>query len=206
MAVGSPALTHQEWLNARKLGVTGTDIGIILGVNPYKKRKALLQEKLGQGKPFFESLAVKVGRRLEPIVASAWSARHQELITQGIFTQSPKNPRYIGTPDFLTPHRGLEIKTAGAHIFESGCPKHYELQCRWYAMITERQCWDLSCCMVPKDRTIIDLGLSDEDLYLWVKDQPHQEYRYTRNEIQEAEMMEAADEFIKELQLMRGLS
>ena len=191
-------------MNARKLGVTGTDIGIIMGVNPYKKRKALLEEKLGQGKPFYESLAVVVGRRLEPLVASAWSARNQELITGGVFTASPSNPRYIGTPDFLTPHRGLEIKTAGAHIFASGCPKHYELQCRWYAMITERECWDLSCCMVPKDRKLIDLNQTDEALYEWVKVQPHQEYQFKRIASQEQEMREAADEFIKELQLMRA--
>lgn len=191
-------------MNARRLGVTGTDIGIIMGVNPYKKRKTLLEEKLGNGKPFFESLAVKVGRRLEPLVASAWSARHQEIITPGVFVKSDKNPRYIGTPDFLTPHRGLEIKTAGAHIFASGCPKHYELQCRWYAMIIERQRWDLSCCIVPKDRTLIDLGLSDEYLYQWVANQPHLEYQFERNAAQEADMMEAADEFLKELQLVRG--
>ena len=202
---GGRSLTEQEWLSARRLGVTGTDIGVIMGLSPYKKRKALLQEKMGRGKPFYESLAVKAGRRLEPLVANAWSARNQIIVTQGLFTASPENRCYIGTPDFLTPDRGLEIKTAGAHIFANGCPKHYEMQCRWYAMITGRDRWDLSCCIVPKDRAEINLSVSDEDLYQWVKDQPHQEYTFYREPIQEALMRDWANEFLTELKLLRGV-
>ena len=58
--------------------------------------------------------------------------------------------------------------------------------------------------MVPKDRKLIDLNQTDEALYEWVKVQPHQEYQFKRIASQEQEMREAADEFIKELQLMRA--
>lgn len=38
----------QEWLDYRKTGVGGSDVATIMGQNPYKKREALLREKLGK--------------------------------------------------------------------------------------------------------------------------------------------------------------
>ena len=42
-------MTHEEWLAARRLGVSGTDIGVLLGVNSYKSVDDLLLDKLGVG-------------------------------------------------------------------------------------------------------------------------------------------------------------
>lgn len=192
-------MTHEEWLKARRKGVSGTDIAAIMGLNPYKSESQLLVEKLGVGVPFTGNAATRAGQRLEPFVANWWAYRNQTIITNGAFTVSSENPRFFGTPDFLTPHAGLEIKTGAEKGYKNGCPVIYSLQSQWYMMITERERWELSALIVPKDRSKIPLEESDEYLYEWVKMQPIREYPFQRDRALEARMKEHATRFLERL-------
>lgn len=199
-------MTHEEWLEARKLGVSGSDIACIMGANPYKSEEQLLLDKLGIGKPFVGNAATRAGQRLEPLVANWWAKRNQKIIINGAFTVSEEDPRFIGTPDFLTEFGGIDTKTGAYHIYKDGCPKYYELQTRWYNMIHGGDHWDIVVCIVPKDRSEIPLHESDDFLFQWVQNRPVREFPFHRDRTIEQTMREAALRFLDRLEALRGNS
>lgn len=197
-------MNHTEWLQARRAGIAGVDISVLLGANPYKTEDDLLLDKLGVSAPFRGNDATRAGQRLEPFVASLWSRENGVIITPGEFTISRENSRYIGTPDFLCgTGNGLEIKTGAEKVYRSGIPRMYQLQCAWYAMITERPEWDLKALIVPKDRSLIPLDLPDEDLFEWVESRPTRSFHYERDLDLESQMKERADQFLARLDGLR---
>ena len=38
-------ISHEEWLKYRKMGITGTDSGAIVGMNPYKSALQVFVDK-----------------------------------------------------------------------------------------------------------------------------------------------------------------
>lgn len=195
-------MNHDEWLAKRRLGVSGTDISVLLGVNPYKTEDDLILDKLGLGKPFTGNAATRAGVRLEGHVANTWAKREQTIIINGEFTVSPHNPRFIGTLDFVTGKGGvLEIKTGGEKSYAKGHPPLYEAQCRWYMMLTERPFADLVACIVPKDRS--EIPESDEFIFEWVSQRPHREYRFERDPDWEDRAQHLATQFLLRLDSLK---
>lgn len=205
-------MNKAEWLAARKTGVSGTDISILLGHNAYKTESQLLMDKLGIVGPrgeFTGNAATRAGQLLEPVISDLWSWRKQVITTPGQFTRSPQNQRFIGTPDYLTgTGNGLEIKTGIEKTWNSGCPKNYEDQCRWYAMITERPTWDLYAVIVPKDRSNIPFGNPDEQndgsLMEWTSYRPVREYQFERNQEWEEKAQALALQFLRRVDSMKA--
>lgn len=156
-------------------------------------------DKLGIGKPFTGNAATRAGQRLEPLVANWWAKRNQQIITNGAFTVSQEDPRFIGTPDFLTVFGGIDTKTGGQHVYKSGCPKYYEYQARWYNMIHGGDRWDIVTCIVPKNREEIPLKEDDEFLYQWVQHRPLLEFPFLRDRQIEQDMKDAAWQFLERL-------
>ncbi len=136
-----------EWHTARSNGVTGTDLGAILGVNQYRSRMDVFMSKTVGGPPFQDNEYVKWGRLLEPVVAQEWARIHNFEIEPGTFVAKDW---MLGSPDFLVKNykHGVEIKTAGytqlKSYKEGKCPLSYEYQCRWYMMIMEYDKWSLA--------------------------------------------------------------
>ena len=196
-------MDKETWLAERRLGVSGSDVGVLMGVNPFKSVDDLVLDKLGIGKPFNGNEFTRAGLILEPFVADGWSSRTGMKIEQGVFMRSVANDRYIGTPDFIGDGFGLEIKTGSERVYSKGCPKYYEFQSRWYMMLTEKPVWHLVACMVPKDRSLIGLDKGEEYLREWVALQPHREFLFERNLDIEAQMMEKAENFLARMDALK---
>lgn len=45
--ISTENMTHEEWLSHRRTGIGGSDVGIVLGLNPYMSRIQLFYQKLG---------------------------------------------------------------------------------------------------------------------------------------------------------------
>lgn len=58
----------EEWLEARRDLVTSTDLPVILGLSPYKSEATLAREKLGLVAPTEQTLPMRVGLALEPVI------------------------------------------------------------------------------------------------------------------------------------------
>ncbi len=68
----------QEWLSIRKQHVTGTDAGVIMGVNPWKTPYQLYLQKMDLSPPEKENQAMRTGTLLEP-VAREWLLREHSI-------------------------------------------------------------------------------------------------------------------------------
>lgn len=106
-----------EWLRLRATGITASDVPTVLGLNPWKTRYSLWQEKRRGLEGIFEDIdneAMYWGRALEAPVATAVSEKlGLELTTPDALYQHDTLP-LLATPDRLIEGREpLEIKTAG---------------------------------------------------------------------------------------------
>jgi putative phage-type endonuclease len=154
---------EEEWFDIRRRGITGTDISVIMGCNPYKTQAELLEEKL-YGKRQEQTEPMFWGTVLEDVVAKVYSERSGERITdvKGTFstiqldalsalsrsscvTISTKIPLLGNLDRIIVDADGkasaiLEVKTG--HAFSKGwgtydIPEHYRHQVNWYMGITK---------------------------------------------------------------------
>jgi putative phage-type endonuclease len=197
-------VNHEEWLAKRKLGVTGTDIGIIMGVSPWKKTGDLIRDKLGLGEPFTGNAYTECGQLLEDYVATQWSKEFQKILTPGEFTYHDEHKFIIGTPDFLYPEGGLEIKTGGESSWKRGIPRHYMYQCQWYSLLTGRKEWHLSVLIVPKDRSECpQKGDDHEYIQDWCSNRPRRDFEIPIDQSLQEQMVHSAQIFLLQLEHAR---
>jgi putative phage-type endonuclease len=149
-----PTASEAEWLEARRKGVTASEIAVIMGLSPYSSPYALYHQKLGILPDQVDSAVMERGRVLEPYVVEKFAAAHPELIVLGDgrgLWQHDERPWQMATPDRLLHQRPvggdghhawtppvalLETKTASdmSDWGEQGTdeiPVHYRCQVLW---------------------------------------------------------------------------
>ena len=67
-------LPKEDWLRYRKCGITGTDAGAILGLNPYRSAFQVYHDKISDTIENIDNEAMRQGRDLENYVAQRFSA------------------------------------------------------------------------------------------------------------------------------------
>ena len=75
-------LSKEEWLRYRKCGITGTDAGAILGLNPYRSAFQVYHDKISDTIENIDSEAMRQGRDLEEYVAQRWKEAAAEKIAE----------------------------------------------------------------------------------------------------------------------------
>lgn len=135
MAVASPRQRTDEWRELRRGLITSTDIPVILGLSPYKSEATLAREKLGELEPSEQSLVMRVGVALEPVIRDEYERRTGIALTryQGMVhhpqiewaAASPdwrrKGARYLVEGKYSTSRRWDGIRP----------PEDVEAQVRW---------------------------------------------------------------------------
>lgn len=128
----------ENWLLARARGITGTDVGAIVGANPWKTADDLLAEKLNPlGSQIEPTLPMQFGSAFEDGILKVWKDQNVawlDAFKTGTW-QSCENPTHIANPDALIQwHNGdlgvLEIKYT-ARKWDK-LPEYYRLQVLWY--------------------------------------------------------------------------
>ncbi len=151
-----PDCGKEEWLEARRCGITGTDIAAIVGLNPYRKVYDVFLDKLGLADDMVDTPYMKRGRRMEPILAEDYEeATGLKTVKVGLVRHAQCD-FVLGTPDRLVVNgagqilHGLEIKTAGYRQQPYWgppetdiIPDQYLLQCQWYMLASGLDKWDL---------------------------------------------------------------
>ena len=66
-------LSKENWLRYRKCGITGTDAGAILGLNPYRSAFQVYHDKISDTIENIDNEAMRQGRDLEDYVAQRFS-------------------------------------------------------------------------------------------------------------------------------------
>ncbi len=136
----------KEWHDRRAKMIGGSELGTILGLNPWKTPLQYWGEKTGTIEPFKGNRATKIGQLLESFVADEYAAETGRIctvepyyFTSGIFGG---NIDRVSTDKEGNDQRILEIKTASMRSDEWGepgtdkVPMIYLMQCLHYMHIT----------------------------------------------------------------------
>jgi predicted phage-related endonuclease len=114
--------SYQDWLNYRQNGIGASEVGTILGLNPWKCAAELYYQKIGamsMGQD--EKVAMLMGNELEPLVRSIYSYWNHEIVDQKeahlqalIERKSGMNPRH-----YVYEATGFVLNPEFPHLFFS---------------------------------------------------------------------------------------
>lgn len=107
---------REEWLEARRSGIGGSDALGVLGLSQYSSRYSVWADKRGLLREQDDSEVMAWGRRLEPVIAEEFQQRTGiEATTCGLM-RHVERPWQLASVDRLTADGGvLEIKTTSAY-------------------------------------------------------------------------------------------
>ena len=142
-----------NWQDERRGGIAVSELSAIMGLNPYKTPIQVFMDKHGMSEDTQDNLAMKLGRKLEPVIGELFTEETGLRVTGGELTQHPKRPLILGTPDFLVLDEpsGMEAKSTGylkqddwGPQMSDMVPMHYLMQCHGYMAVCDREAWFLS--------------------------------------------------------------
>jgi putative phage-type endonuclease len=144
--VNTKDLPREQWLEYRKKGIGGSDVGVITGMNKYKSPFTLYLEKIGEFQDDEQSESAYWGNTLEDIVAQEFSKRAGlEVRERHELLQHDDYDFMIANLDreVICPNRGigvLECKTASEYLKDEWMgdkiPDSYYLQVQHYLAVT----------------------------------------------------------------------
>lgn len=173
---------REEWLQHRRAGLGGSDIGAILGLSKYRTPVDVWMEKTGRIPGQDETLQMRFGSYAEDFVAQEYSVKTGRAVQRfKTMLHHPTAP-ILGNVDRLVipegqkraahqreirTDRGLECKTASAFAtlddHEWGregtdqVPASYIVQCTTYMALTKCQLWDLAVLFGNQEVRIYNL-------------------------------------------------
>lgn len=140
VAVTQDEAAREAWLRERRNVIGASEVGTILGLNPYASPYSLWAHKVGLLPEVEETLPMWFGRKAEPIIAERYEIETgRRLIDRGDYW-TVTHPDYSwlrATPDRLVSygpdqHGAVELKTIGARNSgdwdENTAPLTYEAQ------------------------------------------------------------------------------
>lgn len=127
-----------EWHEVRSHGIGGSEIGTIMGLNPWESAYALWAKRTGKiENTFTGNTATMIGNLLEEPILKMFAMNHPELELFRAGTYSSKSLTFLhANPDALARHREtgewyvIEAKTA-RYTWDS-TPVHYVAQVQHY--------------------------------------------------------------------------
>lgn len=132
----------QEWLQARKSGVGGSEIGAIMGFNPWESAYSLWAKKTNQiaEMDISKNPRVRFGTMFEEPILKMWAEDNPdwEVFSTGTYRHS-ETPHIMANPDALARNKEtgewivIEVKTS-AQYWDS-VPAHYEAQVMQYLYV-----------------------------------------------------------------------
>lgn len=141
-------LSHDDWLEARRAGLGGSDIAAVCGMSRYKSPMGVYLDKLGELPPLEDNPKMKAGRMLEPVIAD-WFAEEtgMKVMKQNAIFQHPDHKFMLANIDRWLPglNAGLEIKNTSEYCREdwagTQAPTEYVLQCNHYMAVLNADRW-----------------------------------------------------------------
>lgn len=143
--LGNYAPGSTEWHSERRNGVGGSEVGTILGLNPYESAYALWAKKTGKiPSEIQENWAIRFGKAFEEPILRLWQEEHPDwdVYTTGTYQDGDCSYRHAN-PDAIAIHREtkelmvLEVKTARSS-WES-VPPAYQAQVLHYMGVLKIQ-------------------------------------------------------------------
>lgn len=132
-----PYKSRKEWLKLRRSGIGGSDISVIMGVNPYRTIEQLVSDKL-HGTESQETEPMQIGRDMENTIARMFKKRMPELHIYNPHVLWRKNEIFLASPDrFATTPQGqdLIIEIKNTAYFDKTRRSMAAYQIMWYMFV-----------------------------------------------------------------------
>lgn len=185
---GAEETDKAAWLDIKKKHISGTDAGVIMGVNPYKTPYALFFEKVLPADQLGEDDAgakesVHFGKVLEEVVATEFTRRTGlKICKKGTLGDRCCDYRIANIDrKIIGENAGLECKTTSymnREQWEDGkIPKHYYYQCLHYMLVLfcdadgkllakyRDACWYIACLIGGQKFTYKKIEFKQEDAW-----------------------------------------
>lgn len=147
----------KEQLEQRLSGIGSSDIGAVVGLNPYRGPHDVWAEKLGISEPFEGNAATEFGRLLEPVLLKWWQEQNPEWKCvpnadkdgNQVTTAHPDAPWMLCTEDARAFHHHkmpilVEAKTANWRVADrwgeegtDDVPEEYLCQVAWQMAVLD---------------------------------------------------------------------
>jgi putative phage-type endonuclease len=154
-----PKQRSKEWYEFRNNRLTASDLGTVIGNNPYSSYKDLLLKKCGHEKPFISGPAIQHGVKYEDVAVAIYEKRTNVTIKEygcvphpnveffgaspdGICSKNSENQQYVG--------RMLEIKCPKSRQLNGFVPDYYEAQVQGQLEVCELEYCDFLECVIKE--------------------------------------------------------
>ena len=181
--VKTKGLSRSDWLRYRAMGIGGSDVSVVAGINPYRSVYQLWLEKTGQIEPEqSDSEYAHFGTLLEPVIRKEFTERTGLKVRQKhMILQSEEYPFMLANLDGIINVDGerciFEAKTASAYKtddWQNGIPPEYMLQIQHYMAVTGAKKTYIAaliggnhfiCKMIERDDSIIQKIIAMEKCF-----------------------------------------
>lgn len=145
----TPTKARAAWLDERRTYLGATDVGAILGVNPYVTAHDVWLAKKGLAEDK-SSVAMRAGVHMESFIAAEFQAEHKVKARKSALYRDKQFPFLACNPDREIVYKGvpalLECKNVGhwasRNFGQDGSdqvPEHYLTQVLWQLIVTKKE-------------------------------------------------------------------
>lgn len=186
------ATLSPEWHEARRQGISASEIAAVLGLSPWESPYSLWHRKVGTLGEQDENQSMRWGRRLEDAIAEEFAERHPEFYIEraGLLAHESRDWQ-LATPDRVLydsavielPVSALEVKTDGdltgwGDDGSDEVPVYYRCQVLWQMDV---------------------IGIPEARIALLLNGRTYREYTVSHDEADLAIMRTAAQEFLQSI-------
>lgn len=164
-------MTRDEWLEARRNGIGGSDASAILGLNPYSSPLRIYLDKIGKGDEPETNEAMRQGTDLEEYVAKRFTEETGKKVKKcNKILQSFDRPFMLANVDRLIvgEDAGLECKTTSPFSkfkFEEGeINPHYYWQSVHYMAVTGAKKWYVAVLVLGKAFHVFEVARNEDEI------------------------------------------
>lgn len=166
-------MSEEEWREARRQSVGGSDAATVLGLNSYASPYSLWAEKTGAVIPedISQKEAVRLGHVLEPYVAQRFTEiTRKKVRRENYILKNSDYPWAHANVDRLVigEKAGLECKTTSAlnlSKFKNGeYPANYYCQCMHYLAVTGLERWYLAVLIGNQEVRLFVIERDEEEI------------------------------------------
>jgi len=195
--IPQPEQRTPEWYTFRNNRLTASDLGTIIGVNPYEKYNKIIQKKCGFEAPFYMNRNIRRGVKYEEVITNIYEFRNKVKVFEygclphstiphfgaspdGIVEWESENKNYVG--------RMLEIKCPGSRPITGLCPEYYYAQVQGQLEVCDLQYCDFVECKIEDYECKTDYF---DDFF--INSEGEVDFHYNRKGLEKGIVIEAYD-------------
>lgn len=199
-----PKQRTPEWYEFRNNRLTASDLGTVVGVNPYSSLKDLILKKCGHEKPFHSGSAIIHGVKYEDVAISIYERRNDVHIEEYGCLPHPTIPFFGASPDGICSAKSnsknyigrmVEIKCPKSRSLTGFVPEYYAAQVQGQLEVCGLEYCDFLECVLREYK-------SKEDFIKDTKGGKRGNLNYRKNELEKGALIELYNISEKKAQYM----